>query len=211
MRGGVSGTQAATFGGGFGTMGSAANGHTDLSGNGRAGGRVDGIGHVDQTTRTATQEASRDAGNAKADTTAAGRQAVGAGEYEASHASSSALGSARDAAGSTAATSVTAVGHAEAQGRNVDATGAAAGGLSAAEAPGTKSEPGSAKSSSGTMKNADSLGASPNSAPKRDGRSSAPNHKPEGSSTARETARRAGTHDAPEASVSAAMDSSATG
>jgi hypothetical protein len=210
VRGGVSGTQAATFGSGFGTAGTSASGNSDLSGYGRAGGRVDRIGHLDQTTRAAKEGVSRDAGNTRTDTIATGRQAVGTGEFEASHASSAALGTVQGAAGSRAATSATAVGQTQAQDRNADVSGAVAGGLSAAEGAGTKPEPGSTTSSPGTVKKAESPGASPNS-PKGNDRSSAPKSKTGGSTTSRETARGGGTHGAPEANFSADMDASATG
>ena len=61
MHGGVSGMQTATFGGGFGTPRSAVSGQTDLSASARARGRVDGLGRLDRTAQSGTQQAARDA------------------------------------------------------------------------------------------------------------------------------------------------------
>src|SRR5580692_8712510 len=136
MHGGVTGMQAATVGGGFGAVGRSASDRTPLSAPGPVDGRVDGLGRVDRSAKAGTQQATRDAGHAKADAAVAGHQAVDAGEFEASKGSNAALSKTRAAAGSTAATSVTAAGQGEAQARNADAVGALDGGLSPGAKPG---------------------------------------------------------------------------
>jgi hypothetical protein len=126
MHGGVSGMQTATFGGGFGTLHSAASTQTDPSASARARGRVDGLGRLDRTAKTGTQQAARDAERAKGDAVVAGRGAVSAGEFEATKASDAALGTSRAAVDSTAP-SVTSAGQGETQVRYVDAPSAVAG------------------------------------------------------------------------------------
>jgi hypothetical protein len=210
MHGGVTGMQAATFGGGFGAVGRSASGRTDLSASGRADGRVDGVGRVDRTAKEGTQEAARDAGHAKADAAVAGRQTVGAGEFEASKAGNAALGTTRAAAGSTAATSVTAAGQGEAQARNVDAVGALGGGLSATEVPGAKLGAGNPKPSAGqpaATTKPDSLGTPRHSSASGDSVSSAPSTK---TSNGDETRRSAGSQGEADANASASVNASAT-
>ena len=207
MRGGVSGMQAARFGGGFGTVHSAATSQTDLSASGRSGARVDGLGRLDRTAKTGMQEAGRDAGRAKADALVAGRSAAGAGESEASRASAAALGTTRAAAGSTAATSVTAAGQGEAQVRSVEAAGGIAGGLSGTEVSGTKAATGTSKPSPGEPMKPDRAGSPPHSSAKYDKGSPAP--KSEGGSHSGETARSTGSQGEIDANASAAADASA--
>ena len=210
MRGGVSGMQTSTFGGGFGALHSAASGQTDLSASARARGRVDGLGRLDRTAKTRTQETGRDTGRAKADAALAGRGAVSAGEFEATKASDAALGTTRAAAGSTAAASVAAAGQGERQVRNVDAPGAVAGGLSTTEASGTKTEAGNSKPSVGQPVKPDNAGGPPHSTAAHDRGSPAPESKSEGGSHSRETARSSsGSHGAIDANASAAENVSA--
>jgi len=73
--------------GGVSSMQSARFGQTDLSASARAGVRADGLGRVDQTAKTGTQEAARDAGRAKANAVVAGRGTVAASESATSKAS----------------------------------------------------------------------------------------------------------------------------
>jgi hypothetical protein len=209
MHGGVSGMQTATFGGGFGTPRSAVSGQTDLSASARARGRVDGLGRLDRTAQSGTQQAARDAGRAKADAAVAGRGAVSAGEFEATKASDAALGTTRAAAGSTAAASLTAAGQGQAQVRNVDAPGAVAGGLSTTEASGTKTEAANSKPSAGQPVKPDSAGSPPHSSATRDRGSPAPDSKSESGSHSGETARSSGSHGAIDANASAAENASA--
>jgi hypothetical protein len=128
------------FGGALGAMGNVASGGTDLSASGRAGGRVEGLGRVDRTANAGAQEAARDARHAKAAAATASRQTVDAGESEASKASNAALATARAAARTGAATSVTAAGQGQAQARNSDAGGAVAAGVAVAESSGAKAD-----------------------------------------------------------------------
>jgi hypothetical protein len=209
MHGGVSGMQTATFGGGFGTLHSAASSQTDLSASAGARGRVDGLGRLDRTAKTGTQETGRDAGRAKADAAVAGRGAVSAGEFEATKASDAALGTTRAAGGSTAAASLTAARQGEVQVRNVDAAGAVAGGLSTTEASGTKTEAAKSKPSAGQPVKPDSAGSPPHSSAAHDRGSPAPESKSEGGSYSGETARSSGSHDAIDANASAAENVSA--
>jgi hypothetical protein len=212
MHGGASSTQAATFGGGFGTLGSTASGRADLSSSGPAGGRVDGLGHVDRTAKAGAQAAARDAGRTKADTAAAGRQAVGAGGYEASKASNGALGTARAATGATATTGVTAAGQGETQVRDVSTADAVASGLPATQALGRKPQAGSSGPSARqpvTTTKPDSLDTPRPSSTPGDSGSSAPNPKSTGSSNGGEIPRGASTHGETDANASASVDASA--
>lgn len=205
MHGGASSMQSARFGGGFGPMHSAVSSQTDLSASARAGAQVDGLGRVDRTAKTGTQEAGRDAGRAKADAVVAGRGAVGASESAASKASDTALGATRAAAGATAATRVTAAGQSEAQVRSVDAAGAVAGGLSTTGRSGTKAAPGTAKPSSGEpVKPADTAGRPPHSSD-----TPAPQPKSEGRSNGAETARSTSSQGEIDTNASAAVSASA--
>jgi hypothetical protein len=148
MRGGVSGMQTARFGGGFGPMHSAATSQTDPSASARAGGRVDGLGRVDRTAKTGTQEA-------KTNAVAAGRGAASAGKFEATKASDTALDRTRAAAGSTAV----------------------AGGLSTTEGSGAKAATGTATPSASEPPKPERAGRPPHSStapapqPKSDGAS----------------------------------------
>lgn len=209
MHGGVSGMQTATFGGGVGALHSAASSQTDLSASARARGRVDGLGRLDRTAKTGTQQAARDAGRAKADASVAGRGAVSAGEFEATKASDAALGTTRAAAGSTAAAGVTAAARGERQVRNVDAPGAVAGGLSTTEAAGTKTEAGNSKPSAGQPVKPDSAGGPPHSSATHDRGSPTPEPKSEAGSHSGEMARSSGSHGAIDANASAAENASA--
>jgi hypothetical protein len=209
MHGGVSSMQSARSGGGIGPMRSAATSQTDLSASARAGARVDGLGRVDRTAKTGTQEAGRDAGRTKADAVVAGRGPVGASEPAASKASATGLGAGRAAAGSTAATSVTAAGQGKAQVRSVDAAGAVAGGLSTTEGSGTKAATGTSKPSAGQSVKPDSAGSPPHSSAAHDGDSPAPESTSEGGSHSGETARSSGNHGAIDANASAGVNASA--
>jgi len=204
MHGGVSGMQTARFGGGFGPMRSAATSQTDLSASARAGGRVDGLGRVDRTAKTGTQEADRDAGRAKTNAVAAGRGAASPGEFEANKASDAALGRTRAAAGSTAAASVTAAGQGEAQVRNVEAPGAVAGGLSTTEGSGTKAATGTSKPSPGEPLKPDRAGRPPHSSA-----APAPQPKSESASDGAETPRSTGSQGEIDTNASAAVSASA--
>jgi hypothetical protein len=209
MHGGVSGTQAAKFGGGFGTVRSAASSQTDLSASARAGARADGLGRLDRTAaKTGTQQAARDAERAKGDAVVAGRSAVSAGEFEASKASDAALGTTRAAAGSTATASVTAAGQGQAQVRNVDTAGAVAGGLSTAEVSPPKMETGNPKPSAGQPVKPDRAGGQPHSSATHDRGSSAQEPRSDGGSHGGETARSTGSHGAIDANASAAANAS---
>ena len=159
LHGGVSSMQSARFAGGLGPMHSAVSSQNDLSASARAGARADGLGRVDQTAKTGTQEAGRDAGRAKADSVVAGRSAVGVSESATSRASEAASGATRAAASSTSATSVTAAGQGEAQVRSVGATGALAGGVSTTERSGTKAATGTSKPSAVEPRKPDTAGA----------------------------------------------------
>jgi hypothetical protein len=212
VRGGVSGMQPAAFGGGFATT-HAGTRQTDLSASGRAGARVDGPGRVVQTAKTGTQGAARAADAAKADTAAAGRETVGAGEFEASTASDAALGTTRAAAGSTAGISATAPGQGQAQVRNADATGVVAGGPSTTEVSGTRTDAGNSKPSAAQPAKAtqpDSPGASRHSSPTRESASSATNSESSGLGTGGETAASAGARGETDANASASVDASTT-
>jgi hypothetical protein len=208
-RGGVSGMQTATFGGGFGAPHGAARSQTDLSASGRARGQVDGLGRLDRTAKTGTQQAARDAGRAKADTAVAGRGAVSAGKVEATKASDAALGTTRAAAGSTAAASATAAGQGETPVRKVDALGAVAGGLSTAEESGMKPEAANSRPSAGQPVKTDSAGSPPQPSAAHDRGSPAPESKSEAGSHSGETARSSGSHGAIDANASAAVKASA--
>ena len=204
MHGGVSSMQSARVGHGFGPMHSTAGSQTDLSASARAGARVDGLGRVDRTAKTGTQEAGRDAGRAKADAVVAGRGAVGASESAASQARDTAFGATRAAGGATTATGVSAAGQSEPQVRSVDAAGAVAGGLSTNEGSGTKAATGTSKPSAGEPVRPDSAGsrAHPSATP-------APQPKSEGGSNGAETARSTGSHNEIDANASAAVNASA--
>jgi hypothetical protein len=209
IRGGVGGMQTATFGGEFGTLHSAASSQTDPSASARAGGRVDGLGRLDRTAKTRTQETGRDARSAKADAAVAGRGAVSAGEFEATKASDAARGRSRAAAASTAAASATAVGQGETPVRKVGALGAVAGGLSTAEASGMKMEAANSKPSAVQPVKPDSAGGPPHSSATHDRGSPAPEPKSEAETHSGETARSSGSHVAIDANASAAEDASA--
>ena len=210
-RGGVSGMQTATFGGGFGAPHGAVRSQTDLSASGRARGQVDGLGRLDRTAKTGTQQAARDAGRAKADAAVAGRGAVSAGEFEATKVSDAARGTSRAAAGSTAAASATAAGQSETAVRKVDAPGAVAGGLSTTEASGTKTEAAAANSkpSAGQPVKADNPGSSPHPSASHDRGSPAPEPKSEAGSHSGEAVRSSGSHGAIDANASAVENASA--
>jgi hypothetical protein len=199
MHGGASSMQSARFGGGFGPMHSAVSSQTDLSASTRA--RVDGLGRVDRTAKTGTQEAGQDAGRAKTDAVVAGRGAVGASESAASKASDTAFGATRAAAGATAATRVTAAGQSEAQVRSVDATGAVVGGLSTTEGSGTKAATGTSKPE--PLK-PDTVGRPPHSSA-----TPAPQPKSEGASNGAETARSTGGQGEIDTNASTAVSASA--
>ena len=143
MHGGVTSMQAAKFGGGIGTRGSAASGRTDVSDSARAGGRGPGGGRVDRTAKAAEQKSGRDVRGAKTDAAVAGRRSAAAGDA----AGDAAVGTTRAAAGTAAATGISAAGQGEVQARNVDTAGAVAGGLSVTEEPRTKAKAGSSKPS----------------------------------------------------------------
>jgi hypothetical protein len=200
VRGGVSSTQSARFGGGFGPMHSTVSSQSDLSASGRAGARVDGLGHVDRTAKTGTQEAGRDAGRARAEAGVAGRGAVRAEESDASKANAAALGATRAATGTTATTSVTASGQGQAQVHNVDTAGAVAEGLSS----GTKAATGNSKPSAGQPVKPDSSGSPPHSSA-----TPAPQPKSEAGNNGAETARSTGSHGEIDANASAAVTASA--
>jgi hypothetical protein len=204
MRGGVSSMQSARFGGGFGSMHSAVSSQTDLSASARAGARVDGLGRVDRTAKTGTQEAGRDAGRAKADAVVAGRGAVGASESAGSKASEAASGATRAAAGSTAATSVTAAGQGEAQVRSAAAAGKVAGGLSSTEGLGTKAATGTFKPSLGEPVKPDSTGG-----PSHSSATPAPQPKSEGGGNGAETSRSTGSKGEIDTNAAAAVSASA--
>ncbi len=213
IRGGVSGMQAATFGGGFATMHSAGTRQTDISASARARARVDGPGRVVQTAKTGTQGAARAANAAKADTAVAGRETVGAGEFEASKASDAALGTTRAAAGSTGGISATAAGQGQAQVRNADATGVVAGGPSTTEVSGTRTDAGNSKPWAAQPAKAtqpDSPGASRHSSPTRESASSAMNSESSSLGTGGETAASAGARGETEANASASANGSTT-
>ena len=213
VRGGASGMQPAAFGGGFATMHSAGTRQTDLSASGRAGARVDGLGHVDRTAKTETQGAGRAADAAKSDTAVAGRKTVGAGEFEASKASDVALGTTRAAAGSTAGIGATAAGQGQAQVRNADATGVVAGGPSTTEVSGTRTDAGNSKPSAAQPAKAtqpDSPGASRHSSPTRESASSAMNSESSSLGTGGETAASAGARGETDANASASVNASTT-
>jgi trimeric autotransporter adhesin len=209
MRGGVSGVQTATFGGEFGTLHSAANSQTDLSASARARGGVDGLGRLDRTAKTRTEETGRDARRAKADAAVAGRGAVSAGEFEATKASDAARGTTRATAASTAATSATAVGQGETPVRKVGALGAVAGGLSTAEASGMKTEAANSTPSAVQPVKPDRAGGSPHASAAHDRGSPTPESKSQGGSRSGETARSSGSHVAIDANASTAEDASA--
>jgi hypothetical protein len=192
MHGGVSGMQTARFGGGFGPMRSAATSQTDTSASARAGGRVDGLGRVDRTAKTGTQQADRDAGRAKTNA------------VEATKASDAGVGRTRAAAGSTAAASVTAAGQGEAQVRKVEAPGAVAGGLSTTEGSGTKAATGTSKPSAGEPQKPERAGSAPHSST-----APAPQPKSEGASDAAETPRSTGSQGEIDTNASAAVSASA--
>jgi hypothetical protein len=207
VHGGISGMQTSTFGGGFGGLHSAARSQTDLTASARARGRVDGLGRLDRTAKTGTQQAARDAGRAKADAAVAGRGAVRVGEVEATKASDAALGTTR--AGTGSAASVTAAGRDERQVRKVDAPSAVGGGLSTTEAAGTKTEAGNSKPSAAQPVKPDSAGNPPHPSAAHDRGSPAPESKSEGGRHSGETARSSGSHGAVDANASAAEDASA--
>jgi hypothetical protein len=209
MHGGVSSMQTATFGGGFGTLHSAASSQTDPSASARARGRVDGLGRLDRTAKTGTQQAARDAERVKGDAVVAGRGAVSSGEFEATKASDTALGTSRAAVDSTATASVTAVGQGETQVRYVGAPGAVAGGLSPTEASGTKTEVANSKPSAGQPVKPDSAGRPPHSSAAHDRGSPAPESKREGGSHSGETARSSDSHGTIDANASAGVNASA--
>jgi hypothetical protein len=209
MHGGVSGMQTATFGGGFGTLHSAASTQTDPSASARARGRVDGLGRLDRTAKTGTQQAARDAERAKGDAVVAGRGAVSAGEFEATKASDAALGTSRAAVDSTATASLTAAGQGETQVPYVGAPGAVAGGLSTTEASGSKTEVANSKPSAGQPVKPDSAGRPPHSSAAHDRGSPAPESKREGGSHSGETARSSDSHGTIDANASAAVNASA--
>ena len=200
----VSSMQSARFGGGFGPMHSAVSSQTDLSASVRAGARVDGLGRIDQTAKTGTQEAGRDAGRAKADAAVVGRGAVGVSESAKSRASDTAFGATHAAAGATTATSVTAAGQSEAQVRSVDTAGAVAGGLSTTEGSGTKAATGSAKPSPGDPLKPDTAGH-----PSHSSATPAPQPKSEGGTNGAETARSTGSQGEIDTNASAAASASA--
>jgi hypothetical protein len=204
MHGRVSGMQTARFGGGFGPTHGAVSNQTDLSASARAGARVDGLGRVDRTAKTGTQEAGRDGGRAMADAAVAGRGAIGAGESDASKANGVALGATRAAAGSTAATSVTATGQGQAQARNVDAAGATARGLSTTEGSGTKAATGNSKPSAAQPVKPDGAGS-----PAHSSAAPAPQPKSEGGSYGAETPRSTGSQGEIDTNASAAASASA--
>jgi len=205
MHGGVSSMQSERFGGAFGPMRSAATSQTDLSASPRAGARVDGLGRVDRTAKTGTQEAGTDAGRAKTDAVLAGPGAVGAGESAASKASDPARGATRAAAGATAATSATAAGQGEPQVRSVDAAGAVAGGLSTTGGSGTKAATGASKPSPGEPVKPDTTDR-----PSHSSATPAPQPKREGGSSGGETAPSAGARGETDANASASVNASAT-
>ena len=204
MHGGVSSTQSARFGGGFGPMRSAATSRSDPSASARAGRRVDDLGRVERPAKTGTQEADRDAGRAKADAAVAGRGAMGAGESDASKANGFALGATRAAARSTATTSGTAAGQGQAQIRNVDAAGAAAGGLSTTEGSGTKAATDNSKRSAGQPAKPDGAGSPPHSSA-----TPAPQPKSESGSKGAETAPSTGSQGEIDTNASATVSASA--
>ncbi|HEY8052577.1 MAG TPA: hypothetical protein VIE42_07205 [Steroidobacteraceae bacterium] len=203
LHGAVSSMQSARFGGGFPPTHSAVSRQTDLSASARTGARVDGLGRVDRTAKTETQEAGLDAERAKADAVVAGRGAVDAGKLEASKANDVALGTTRSAASSTSATSVTAARQGEAQVRSVDAAGVAAGRFSTTEVSATKAERGISKPSAVEPVKPDRAGSRP--------RSSATPAQPkiDGASNVAETARSAGSHGGIDANAAAAVNASA--
>jgi hypothetical protein len=203
LHGGVSSMQSARVGGGFGPMHSAVSSQTDLSASARAGARVDGLGRVDRTAKTGTQEAGLDAGRAKADAVVAGRGAVDAGKLEASKANDVALGTTRAAASSTSATSVTAARQGEAQVRSVDAAGMAAGRLSATEVSATKAEGGASRPSAVEPVKPDRAGSRPRSL------ATPAQPKIDGGSNGAETVRSAGSHGGIDANAAAAVNASA--
>jgi hypothetical protein len=204
MHGAVSGMQTTTFGGGFGALHSAPSSQTDLSASARGGARVDGLGPLDPTAKTGTQQSARDAERAKGNAVVTGRRAVNAGEFEATKASDAALRTTRATAGSTAAASVTAAGQGETQVRNVDAPGAVAAGLSTTEASGAKTVAVNSKRSAAQPVKPDIAG-SPHSSAAHDRGSPAPKPKSEGESHSGETARSSGSHGAIDANTSAAV------
>jgi hypothetical protein len=209
--GGVSGMQTATFGGGFGAPHSAARSQTDFSASARARGQVDGLGRLDRTAKTGTQQAAHDAERAKGNAVVAGRGAVSAGEFEATKASDAALGTSRAAVDSTAP-SVTSAGQGETQVRYVDAPSAVAGGLSTAEASGMKTQAANPKPLAVQPVKPvkpDRAGGSPHSSAAHDRGSPAPESQSEGGSHSGETARSSGSHVAIDANASAAENASA--
>ena len=95
-------------------------------------------------------------------------------------------------------------------GWRVDALGAVAGGLSTAEASGTKTEADNSKPSVGQPVKPDNAGGPPHSTAAHDRGSPAPESKSEGGSHSRETARSSsGSHGAIDANASAAENVSA--
>jgi hypothetical protein len=203
MHSGASSVQSARIAGGSGPMRSALSSQTNLSASARAGARVDGLGRIDQTAKTGTQEAGRDAGRAKADA-AMGRGAMGVSESAKSGASDTAFGVTRAAAGATTATSVTAAGQSEARVRSVDTAGAVAGGLSTTEGLGTKAATVSAKPSPGDPLKPDTAGRSSQSSA-----TPAPQPKSEGGTNGAETARNTGSQGEIGTNASTAVGASA--
>jgi hypothetical protein len=195
MHGGVTSMQAATFGGGIGTPGSAASGRTDASDSARAGGRVPGVGRVDRTARAAEQESGHDVRGTKTDAAVADRRSVATGD--------AAVGTTRAAAGTAAATGVSAAGQGEAQARNVDAAGAAAGGLAVTEEPRTKAKADSSKPSTSQPART----SKPDS-PRTPRHSSPTGNEPTGNDG--KTPRSAGPHGGTNADVSADASASAS-
>jgi hypothetical protein len=204
MHSGASSVQSARIAGGSGPMRSALSSQTNLSASARAGARVDGLGRIDQTAKTGTQEAGRDAGRAKADAAVVGRGAMGVSESAKSRASDTAFGATRAAAGATTATSVTAAGQSEARVRSVDTAGAVAGGLSTTEGLGTKAATGSAKPSPGDPLKPDTAGRSSQSSA-----TPAPQPKSEGGTNGAETARNTGSQGEIGTNASTAVGASA--
>jgi len=185
----VTGTQAATLGGG--TSDRGAVGRADVSDSARAGGRVAGVGRVNRTVKAGAQATGRNVQSAKADTAVAARQSAAAG--------GTAVGTARAAAAGTAAAgSATAAGQEQAQARHLDTAGAVAGGLSFTEEPHPKAETGSSKPS-----------ASQPARTSKPGSPSTPRHSsPSGNSG--ETPRSAGLQGETNADASASVTASTT-
>ncbi len=123
IHGGVGGMANGAFGGGLGPIGRLPNPQPDVTTSGRADASVNGLGHLDKATGTATQATKNSATSARDGVSQAGTKAAGMKELVQSKAQDVASGAATEVSRSATATTVSGADDGEAELSKAGASG----------------------------------------------------------------------------------------